>query len=93
VGAIQIGEEEAMTFAEVKKLVLSRVGPQYVSFTWENDNYQDGGSETVCRIYIDSINKSYSGQTWEDAYDRFAEEFCVPSTVTCSPCPTDEVTA
>ena len=80
-----------MTFTEVKALVLSKVEPQYVSFTWEDDNYRDGGSVTECRIYIECVKAHYRGQTWQAAYDRFAEEFCVPSTVTCSPCPTDEV--
>ena len=80
-----------MTFTEVKALVLSQVEKQYVSFTWENDNYRDGRSATECRIYVESANASYRGQTWASAYDRFAKAFCVPGVAMRSPCPTDEV--
>ena len=61
-----------MTFAEVKKLVLDQITPQYVSFSWENDYYSDSEVTTECRIYIECVKAHYRGQTWQAAYDRFA---------------------
>lgn len=59
-----------MNFKEAKDKLKKLADGSFHSISYEIIEYSNGDIDSKCELYTDSVNKIFSGRTWEIAFNK-----------------------